>query len=67
METAHDCMALHISLPSSLYDLNNVERDVKHQTIIFSMYLLDTVYIASGKRRYNENIFLFLHKNVGTH
>ena len=38
--SAHDCMALHctepniITLPSSLYDLNNVERDVTHQTII---------------------------------
>ena len=34
-----DCMALHCTesfisgLPSSLIDLNNVERDVKHQTI----------------------------------
>ena len=34
--SAHDCMTLHctepfiITLPSSQYDLNNVERDEKH-------------------------------------
>ena len=38
--SAYDCIALHctepfiITLPSSQYDLNNVERDVKHQTTI---------------------------------
>ena len=36
-ESSHDCMALHcaepfiIILPLPQYDLNNVERDVKHQ------------------------------------
>ena len=40
-DLAHDCSALHctepfiIILPSSQYDLNNVERDVQHQLIIF--------------------------------
>ena len=39
-EFSSDCMALHctgsfiIILALSQYDLNNVERDVKHQTII---------------------------------
>ena len=39
--SAHDCMALHctehfiIILPSTRYD-NNVERDVKHLTIIIN-------------------------------
>ena len=38
--SAQDCIALHcrkpfiITLPSSQYDLNNVERDVKHQISI---------------------------------
>ena len=38
--SSDDFMTLHctepfiITLPSSRYDLNNVERDVKHQTII---------------------------------
>ena len=38
--SAHDCMALHciepfiITLSLYRYDLNNVERDVKHQTTI---------------------------------
>ena len=38
--SAHDRMTLHctesliVIFPSSQYDLNNVERDVKHRTII---------------------------------
>ena len=38
--SSHDCTALHctkpfmITLPSSWYDLNNVERGIKHQIII---------------------------------
>ena len=38
--SAHNCMAVHYTEPfviiptSSQYDLNNVERDVKHQIII---------------------------------
>ena len=37
--STHDCMVFHcsepfiITLPSSQYDLHNIERDVKHQTI----------------------------------
>ena len=40
--STHDCMALHctepfiITLPLSWYDLNNVERDIKHQTHIIT-------------------------------
>ena len=41
-DSAHDYSALHwrepfiITLPSSRYDLNNVERDVKHQIILIN-------------------------------
>ena len=41
--SAHDCMMLYcmepsiITFPLSQYDLNNVERDVKHQIIIIIM------------------------------
>ena len=40
--SAHDCMGLDcteplfITLSGSLYDLNDIERDVKHQTIIIT-------------------------------
>ena len=43
---AHDCIELHstdpfnIILPLSRYDLNNVERDVKHQTVIIIAIIL---------------------------
>ena len=33
--SAHECAALFIiTIPSSRYDVNNVERDVKHEIII---------------------------------
>ena len=48
---AYDCMALHstkpfiITLPPSQYDTNNVESDVKHQTIIImSVYNSSRIY-----------------------
>ena len=44
-DSACDCIVLHctepfiITLPKSQYDLNNVERDIKHQTIIYNIFL----------------------------
>ena len=41
----HDCMALHctepfiILLPSSPYDLNNVERDIRHQGQVVQSFI----------------------------
>ena len=55
LNSAHDCMAFHcteafiITFPSSKYDLNNVERDVKHQTIVIK--LLDEY----GKEKESEH------------
>ena len=46
-KSAHDCMALHskkpfiITLQSSRYDLNTVERDVKYQNIIIYLFTFD--------------------------
>ena len=48
--SAHGCMALLctepfiITLKSSRYDLNNVERDIKHQTIMCSLITLHPLY-----------------------
>ena len=65
--SAHDCTALHcikrfiITLPSSQYDLNHVERDAKYQIIIIIIIIIWHVWVnILGKYGASSQIWVIL-------